>query len=180
MSTKAENRRETILNAANQVVATQGAKRLTLETVAEEARVSKGGLLYHFPNKEALIEGMITRMIDRFETVVTIESKASDDPTVWLKAYLSTTFNPNLSQAKESAGVLAAVANNPALLDPLRKRYDVWQQQIEGSDLDPALATLLRLAADGLWFSELLELGSIDNNLRTNILQKMMELLEGE
>ena len=39
----------------------KGVAKLTLEAVAKEAGVSKGGLLYHFSNKEALIEGMIVR-----------------------------------------------------------------------------------------------------------------------
>ena len=41
-----------------------GSGRLTLEAVAERAGLSKGGLLYNFPNKEALLQAMIQRMID--------------------------------------------------------------------------------------------------------------------
>jgi AcrR family transcriptional regulator len=35
--------------------------------VAQAAEVSKGGLLYHFPNKEALITGIIQHLIDDFK-----------------------------------------------------------------------------------------------------------------
>jgi AcrR family transcriptional regulator len=48
-------------------VVEEGVSGMTLEAVAREAGVSKGGLLYHFPSKEALIGGMIGRLIDRFE-----------------------------------------------------------------------------------------------------------------
>jgi len=39
--------RDRILDAAEQLVAHQGASNLTLEAVAQAASVSKGGLLYH-------------------------------------------------------------------------------------------------------------------------------------
>ena len=56
--------RDRILDAAEQLVATQGASNLTLDAVAQAAGVSKGGLLYHYPNKEALLAAMIERHCD--------------------------------------------------------------------------------------------------------------------
>ncbi|MBV9299328.1 MAG: helix-turn-helix transcriptional regulator, partial [Verrucomicrobia bacterium] len=48
--------RELILEAAEEIVAKRGPAHLTLETAATEAKVSKGGLFYHFRSKEALLE----------------------------------------------------------------------------------------------------------------------------
>ena len=48
--------REKILDAAAELVAEIGAGRLTLEAVAEKAGLSKGGLLYNFPTKDALLQ----------------------------------------------------------------------------------------------------------------------------
>src|SRR5215469_14026355 len=53
--------RDRLLDAAERVVAESGATHLTLDAVAKSAGVSKGGLLYHFPSKEALLEGMLSR-----------------------------------------------------------------------------------------------------------------------
>ena len=47
--TQTETTRKSILEAASRVTAREGALNLTLEAVAKEAGVSKGGLLYHFP-----------------------------------------------------------------------------------------------------------------------------------
>lgn len=57
-----------ILQAAAEVVLKSGAYAMTLEAVAAQAGVGKGGLLYHFPNKEALIEGMSNQLLENFET----------------------------------------------------------------------------------------------------------------
>ena len=62
---EAQEFQEKILDAAAELVAEIGAGRLTLEAVAERAGLSKGGLLYNFPTKEALLQGMIQRMIDQ-------------------------------------------------------------------------------------------------------------------
>src|SRR3712207_9422759 len=50
------------LEAAERVVARDGVARLSLDAVAGNADVSKGGLLYHFPNKDALIDRKSTRL----------------------------------------------------------------------------------------------------------------------
>ena len=51
-----------ILTAAEQVVLERGVPALTLDAVAEAAGLSKGGLIYHFESKEALIRAMIARI----------------------------------------------------------------------------------------------------------------------
>ena len=79
--------RTRILTAANHLVESEGVERLTLETAAQAAGVSKGGLLYHFPNKDALIEGMVRQMLDEFtlamEEVLAQEPEA---PGRWARA----------------------------------------------------------------------------------------------
>jgi len=54
---------EIILTAAERVVLRDGVTCLTLEAVACEANLSKGGVLYHFATKEALIQAMLERLI---------------------------------------------------------------------------------------------------------------------
>lgn len=167
-----------LLDAAGQIVRKKGPGGLTLAAVAQEAAVSKGGLLHYFPNKDALIEGMVAQLIAAFETAVTHKTSQSDKPTAWLSAYIQTTFDLKLSQAEESAGVLAAVANNPTLLNPLRERYQEWQEQIKNSGIDSVLATVLCLAADGLWFGELLELHDLGHEERAAVLEMIMSIID--
>src|SRR5215216_5514144 len=55
------SRRAELLDAAIAVIRRDGAQRLTLDAVAAEAGVSKGGVLYHFGSKRALIDGLLDR-----------------------------------------------------------------------------------------------------------------------
>src|SRR5215217_5222112 len=56
--------RTRILDAAEAIVRERGVSGLTLEAAARQAGVSKGGLLYHFASKEALITGLLSRMAE--------------------------------------------------------------------------------------------------------------------
>ena len=59
--------REKLLEAAERITVREGVSRMALDAVSREAGVSKGGLFYHFPSKDALIASMIERFIERFE-----------------------------------------------------------------------------------------------------------------
>jgi AcrR family transcriptional regulator len=56
----------TLLDAAEAVVMRQGIANLTLDAVAAEAGMSKGGLLHHFPTKDRLVEALVTRSAENW------------------------------------------------------------------------------------------------------------------
>jgi len=149
--------RSNLLKAANAVLLEQGANALTLDAVAGKAGVSKGGLLYHFPSKDALIEGMVGRYLADFEARIEVHLGGVENPmpTQWARAYLEASLEPDPEGMAVSAALLAAVAVNPVLLQPMQERYAVWQARLD--DLpDPSIAWLIRLAMDGLWITDLL------------------------
>ncbi|MFD1694473.1 TetR/AcrR family transcriptional regulator [Roseibium aestuarii] len=71
--------REAILEAALQLVCEKGAGALTIESVAERAGFSKGGVLYNFPNKELLVKGMVEREVEGFASQVETERQRQLD-----------------------------------------------------------------------------------------------------
>ncbi|MBQ0818724.1 hypothetical protein KBI52_00290, partial [Microvirga sp. HBU67558] len=83
----------------------------------------KGGLLYNFPTKDALLQGMVQRIVD--EVAAEREAlRAQAEPGRNLEARLCTAALLKLRQGrtKEVAnGMLAASAESPHLLDPVRK-----------------------------------------------------------
>lgn len=173
---KAAQTQEKLIQAANQITLEQGINQLTLEAVAEAAGVSKGGLLYHFPSKEALIEGMIDHYLRQFETrleryLAQGTGKAGD----WLRSYVQATFDTAPEEAAISAGLLAAMAVKPELLQPIQTRYGMWQSRLDLSH-NPALATLIRLAMDGLWVTEMFGMAAPNPTLRMHILERLLEL----
>ena len=172
--------RRRLLAAAERLVLRDGGASLTIEAVAREAGVSKGGLLYHFPSKRALLSGMVEHMaIDRFEK--DLESRRGGRPEVpggWVRAYVEATFEPDDEERNLAmrSGLLAAAANDPSLLAPLRERYGAFQEQAENDGIEPAVATVARLAADGLWFLELLDLPAVSGELRERVVGVLRDM----
>jgi AcrR family transcriptional regulator len=168
--------REAILLAASRVVVEAGISGMTLEAVAWEAGVSKGGLLYHFPSKEALISGMIERLIEGFAGLLEqeLEREKGSGSGGWLPAYATATFAEDRRHLEIGAALLAAVAENPALVDPLHRGFEDWQWRAERNGIDPAVGTLVRLAADGLFFAEMFGFAPPEGRLRERVLEALL------
>lgn len=175
------DRRRAILAAAARVVRTHGAGALTLDAVAHAAAVSKGGLLYHFPTKNALIAGMLAEELRRFEEEVERLRHEQEQRGAggWLRAFVQATFALTPAEAGFNAALLAAATTDPAMLAPLREAFARWQARAVEDGLDPATATLVRLAADGLWFADLFDAGSPAGALRAEVLGRLLHLTDG-
>ncbi|WP_436770763.1 TetR/AcrR family transcriptional regulator [Yinghuangia sp. YIM S09857] len=143
--------RDLLLDAAEQLLAEQGTTALTLAAVATRAGVGKGGLLYHFPTKEALVKALVQRLIDEFDEAVA--ERADGSPGSYTRAYVDATFDivtdRDQHRARRRWAVVAAAATASALADPLREA--TRRRQRRDDDADPVTARIVRLAVDGLW-----------------------------
>jgi len=164
-----------ILDAAEQIVLRDGVGHLTLEASATEAGLSKGGVLYHYPSRDALVAAMVARIIQEFEDDITAYlpvagSPEAELPGAYTRAYIRATLAPVApGQERLGAALLAAAAAEPELLIPLQKAADGWQERLVDDGLDPALATVIRLACDGLWLCDLFGLASPQGLLRAQV-----------
>lgn len=163
-----------ILEAAAQLIHDEGIERLTLEAAARKAGVSKGGLLYHFPSKAVLIKELVLHMIDVYKGNVKQGVQEDLPKGRWTRAFITETFRQSLGNREMSAGMMAAQAVNPNLLQPLQEAYAEWQARIENDGLDKVQATILRLAVDGLWFSEIFGLAPLESDFRQQVLEALL------
>ncbi|WP_214410506.1 TetR/AcrR family transcriptional regulator [Sphaerisporangium fuscum] len=174
--------RDRILDAAERTLVAGGADAIRLDAVAKEAGVSKGGLLHHFRSKQALVEGVLERLVDRFEAEL---PPPGSPPGAFTRAYLTATIpdadTPALGHADQvSVAVLAGMSGGPEVLAALRHRYESWQRRVEDDGLDPALATLVRLAVDGWWTARLLDLAPPHGDLHVQVRARLIEMIDGE
>lgn len=179
----ATNTRLILLQAANRIVLEEGVARLTLEAVAKRAGVSKGGLLYHFPNKENLIKGLIDYLNEQFDEQVKQELEREPDPHApgsWLRAYVRASFAADRELQNSHAALLAAVATDPQLMEPFIKVFNEYQQNTLQTGVDPVIATLVRLATDAQWLLELFNLAPPGGELREKVRDKLLEMTRGD
>jgi AcrR family transcriptional regulator len=164
--------RDRLLDAAGAVVMRDGAQALTLDAVAEEAEVSKGGLLYHFKSKRDLVEAMVDRWQLEFQRDI-----EAADPN-FARGYVRASDPAGLMT--DELGMLAAVVADPSLLATVRAQHRIWQDRVEREGGNPVDATVARLAADGLWLAELLGLGPPAGELRAEVVARLLELAGGD
>jgi AcrR family transcriptional regulator len=167
------SRREELLDAAIAVIRRDGAQRLTLDAVAAEAGASKGGVLYHFGSKRALIDGLLDRWLD--------DREARLDGPDFAAAYVRSCdvggFDPQAT-AWEFA-LLAALIEDPEVLEVARERQQEWMERLLAAAPTRDDAWLVRLAADGLWYSDLLGIAPPEGDDRRRLIARLLALAEG-
>lgn len=158
-SAEAGDARTRILDAAERIVQAKGVPALTLEAAAREAGVSKGGLLYHFASKEALLAGLLNRLADHVEAeFLAVLEAEPPHPARATRAVLAWTFDhPEAAcenHQRAAAVFLAAFHHDPALLDPIRAVFRRMRDLLRQDDLPPGHALAVMAAGDGLFMAQ--------------------------
>ena len=170
-----------ILNAAESVALRDGVSHLTLDAVAAAAGLSKGGVLYNFPSKDALVRGMIDRMIAQTEEEIgRLAEKDLKPHGRLLRAYLGVTFPEHGSRSARinrlAAVLLTAILTDPDLLDPVRTHFGDMQKRLLKDGLDRNTVFMIRLAADGLWLSDMLRMPGPKGAVRQSLIEHLYAL----
>lgn len=182
--------REKILDAAVQVAIREGILAMTLDAVAKEAGVSKGGLIHHFRSKDDLIAAMLESFSTR--ALGALEQRMAGDANPqgrWLRALLQTVFPQAAARDGASAqrsemarfmtAMLAASANNPRLIDPMRNRLARMLEGLLAEGPNGLRQVALWPAVYGLLLWQHLGVISPGDSLFRSMLDELLELAEG-
>jgi len=181
----ARDTRAQLLDAAEAVVAEQGVRALTLDAVAARSGISKGGLLYHFRSKEDLAAAMIERSIAWFDAAL-VEAGAGEPDAkgrftrAYVKASLGMTPLTGAGFDTLCSAITTALLSFPERLGPVRDQGARTQVDVERDGLDPVVATIIRLAVDGLWLSENFNLMRFDPDLKAKVAARLLEWTRNE
>jgi len=145
-----------LMDQAARLAVDEGLAAVTVQAVAEAAGVTKGGLLHHFPSKQALIDAVFADLLEALDRQLDARIAADPEPRgAFTRAYLASVFDTG---PEANAAAWAALAIS-MLTDPhLRRRWSDWvearQERHRATDGTLALAAV-RLAADGIWLADL-------------------------
>lgn len=167
-----------ILKAAAELAKEVGPAHISLDAVAARAGLSKGGLLYNFPSKKKLIEALVERHLEKFDEVLRMrESEHSDCGNALALALLELVSCEAPEHRPDAAGVLAAIAEDPSFLDPIRRyRRDLLDRLIASSG-DVAGALIVFLAVEGLRSMQLFGTDTLGPSERAAIFARLRDLL---
>lgn len=166
-----------LLNAAGQILITNGIQAFTLDMVAKEAGISKGGLLHHYPNKKALLDGLFKREMDLFKHEII--SSMEKDPIEFgraARAYIG--LNPD--KAEETPAILrhllAAMLIDPQLSHEWIQHYWAVIRSIGLFETATPALLLACMAADGLSLWNILEADILDQKTQDGLHGLMAQL----
>lgn len=145
------SQRDRILDAYVDIVVRSGPEVVTLEGVASAAGVSKGGLLYHFGSREALLEGLLERGRALNEADI---ANARASPEGVARYYLRTSVDdPGADSAMYRAMValFKLATTEPRAAEATRACMAAWQEALEVELGDRLTAQLVAVIGDGIY-----------------------------
>lgn len=146
--------RERLLDAFEHLLVDDVGVAATLDAVAAAAQVSKGGLLYHFPSKDALVDGLAERLRAQVAEDVTALLAAPEGPVAyWLSS--SASGSPAALTRTSQAVLRLAGAGQPTARVVLDEADRAWAAALGERITDPVLARLVVLVGNGLFFETL-------------------------
>lgn len=171
--------REKILQAAEELARETGPGNISLDAVAARAGVSKGGLLYHFPSKAKLLEAVVEDFLGELDHELQ-QRERENTPNSVVNAYLDIFIEEHCRKSPPPSGLLAAMAENPEFLDPVRRFQRVFLDRIRATSSDPTTATIVFLALQGIRSMELLNMETIHPEEFEAAVARMRDLVRGE
>lgn len=175
------NKREHILHTTAQMIMEHGVSRLSLAKVANQAGVSKGGLLHYFKTKDELFYQLNVLAIEEFNSEFERLIKVNpDEKGKYIKAYAQATLNDlESSNGSVNSSFVASFTDSPEIMELWKGAYLEWQQKCKEDDLDWKDVATIRFVCDGLWFNNLLNINDILPYSK-ELLQNLIDNLEKE
>jgi AcrR family transcriptional regulator len=172
--------RQAVLDAAERVVATNGAANLTLDAVAAEASISKASVIYDYKTKHALIKAVIERAIGRhWERVRAHVEQQGDVPDRAMRGRIAVAAARSVTKDERAVALnlIAALATDPELQAMVQAKNREYMQEIVATSPNPRGAILAFLALEGLSLLELLGFHAWSTEERESLLGDIGGLL---
>ena len=149
---RANNSREHILDTYVDLLIHTGERAATLDAVATAAKVSKGGLLYHFSSKKALLEALAERTLTLVEEDFAAMEQA---PGGGASAYYINSSTPDNTPFDRALIALSRLAqnNNELAQQTLARVQEGWHSLILAELGDERIARAVLLLGDGMYYN---------------------------
>lgn len=171
--------RTAILEAVERVIVRDGARKTTIDAVVTESGFSKGGVLYHFPSKSALLAGLVARSVAQFEADFQMALDASIAAGEPIERHLIDVHcAPDLHKQTVFRSLLAVIAEEPELLEPARALKRRIEDRLMKNSKDPVLTRIVILAIDGLMHRDLLDFSPLSETDRDAVCARLNGLTE--
>ncbi len=170
------NSREKILAAAADVAREAGPGSLSLEAVALRAGVSKGGLLYNFPTKAKLMQGLVGRYLSEFEQALETTRADMSDKESLLSSYIRLSAKECAETKPSASWIFSAIAEDPDFLKPIKAFQRQLFQHLKAQTADAKALLVCYLAIEGLRSMNLFDSDVLSQEERRKLIAALLEI----
>jgi len=177
LSSQKANSRERILEAAAEVARNAGPGNLSLDAIAQRAGVSKGGLLYNFPTKAKLMQGLVEKHLGEMQAAID-EASSRGEPL--LPSYLRVIESSSAEGRPPAAWLFSAIAEDPGFLEPINRFREnlLARLRAEGGNLGDIL--IVFMAMEGLQCMKLFDTDLLSPQDRSALFERVRALAGGQ
>lgn len=169
--------RKKILAAAADLAREAGPGSLSLDAVAHKAGVSKGGLLYNFPTKAKLMQGLVEEYLSEFEARLDAATEPGEGGKAegLIPAYFRLSATECARSKPGASWVFAAMAEDPDFLKPIRAFNRRLLDRLKAEASNPAALLTAWLVIEGLRSLQLFESDILSEEERATIVEALIK-----
>lgn len=178
----ARKTKQEILDGALNLLRVEGGGSITLDATAREAGLTKPGLMYHFPTKEALMLAVVDHVAERWERLLLgrlgrpLETAS---PHQRIRAYVEVSLDTRFDRA--DFAICSDAHYRAALTATWVRRIEPWITLPESlPDAVRGRLTAARLLADGYWTAAATDVLPVPDHDRAQLLGVAESLLAEE
>jgi AcrR family transcriptional regulator len=174
---RSERSRNAALQAAITIISRDGPGRLTLDAIARESGLSKGGLMHQFRTKEAVLKALLEQQMAYFDEFSSryMEKARATSAQPELATQLATVREATIKPNSAALGLLAAMVEDPNLMNAPREVDVKMIKAIKAEAKDPELAMLRWAAARGLLLSSMFGLSPLTEAERHRLFERLLD-----
>jgi AcrR family transcriptional regulator len=176
-ATRSARSRSAVLEAAIAIMARDGPGRLTMDAIARESGISKGGVIHQFGTKEAVLKALIERSAENFAEFASAyrREKGAALPQPYLAMQIAALREAATTSRSSLQALLGAAAAEPNLLSTTRNDLIESLETIRAEAPDPDLSILRWVAAWGLNLTTLLGLSPLTQAERDCLFERLLD-----
>lgn len=168
--------RRALLDCAAHISQEQGLPAVTLQAVADAAQVTKGGLLHHFPSKQALVQAVFHDLLEQLDTQ--IDRLLEEDPEThgrFTRAYIRAFAHAESEGASNWNALPLSSLTDPEMKAMWSRWYTSRLERHAATDTGLELG-IARYAADGLWLAGLLEYSGVGATGQDALIEQLISM----
>jgi AcrR family transcriptional regulator len=174
---RSKRTRDAAIQAALTIIARDGASRLTIDAIARESGISKGGVLHQFRTKLDVLRALLDREREFYEGLYATHlarfSAERSAPNLATEIEISRAFLHDPNSA--TFAILGALAEDPELLADVREHARERVDQMKAEAKNPDIALLRWAAARGLALMALLRFDPLSEQERERLFARLLD-----